>query len=108
MKLYIGLDLGTSSLKLLLMDADRRARYYRKRSFLRYLVDSGKGKTLGFGGVSYFAKWKFLPPPPSREKVKEGTWAAGKSGRGGDCGFRGRTVFRTGQGEVRRVGLSGK
>lgn len=26
--------------ELLLMDADRRARYYRKRSFLRYLVDS--------------------------------------------------------------------
>lgn len=34
-------------------------------------MDSGKGKTLGFGGISYFAKWKFLPPPPSREKVKE-------------------------------------
>lgn len=65
----------------------------------------GKGKTLGFAGISFFSKRKCLPPPLSREKVKEGTWAAGKSCRGGDCGFRGRTVCGTGQGEVRRVGL---
>lgn len=71
----------------------------------RYLVDWGKGRPWGLVEFRFFSKWKFLPPPPSREKVKEGTWAAGKSCRGGDCGFRGRTVCGTGQGEVRRVGL---